>query len=303
MEFALIIFNGLLLRLIYFWSPYIDFHADKTPLLLFTLIIFPLTVWQSLKLGQKLFPSKAVFLPLLIAINPLFISLSFNSFLIPIGLSLFILTLNLSINFYQQKNKYYLIAGFILLFVSLGLLFREVNNLNLPLFHFVKDPGVINAINASRGTELENHNPIRAKILYNKTFFGFYWLKLFVQQFSLSNIFGLTESINSFSTLNTLPLLIILAPFFIIGFLKSFTLFDKLKRWLILSAMIVPAIFSSLVEFDPLFFSYSLFIILVYSVLGIKLCLKTKQKFSIFSILLLINLFLTYVHLWSGVKF
>lgn len=164
-------------------------------------------------------------------------------------------------------------------------------------FGFFNDIGFINAINYSRGVELNFGFSRAARFLYNKSAFIIFWLSYFLKQFRLSNIFSLFEEGGHSSFLQNGPLLLIFTPFFLLG---VFRLFVKLplKKFLLgigcLLAAGVPSSFLS-TSFNQDLFVPALLIICVYSLMGLDFILNGKKIYwCFFYFLLAVSFFLTF---------
>jgi len=164
-------------------------------------------------------------------------------------------------------------------------------------FGFFNDIGFINAINYSRGVELNFGFSQTARFLYNKSAFIIFWLSYFLKQFRLSDIFSLFEEGGHSSFLQNGPLLLIFTPFFLLG---VFRLFAKLplKKFLLgigcLLAAGVPSSFLS-TSFNQDLFVPALLIICVYSLMGLDFILNDKKIYwCFFYFLLAVNFFLTF---------
>lgn len=298
-----IIFSGILLQIIYLFSPFVNTTKSKPLLSLLILGFFPLLIYQAIGIGTKVFgQQKSKLLAFLIAFNPLFISLIIRSPLLAFGAIFFLMFLNTYFSYLDKRNQKKLLISICLFLVSIVILFIQIYQ-SKTLFPFIKDPGVINAINASRGTEIKNNNPLLGKVLYNKSFYIFYWLKLYLKQFSLDNLFGLAESISSTHSLNTLPLLLVYVPFFVSGLFNSFKELPKSKAKFLFISLLVTGILSSFTRYTPLFLAYLIIIVLIYTGLGIARLINNRTKRIIFTLFFMINFLISYLHLYVGLNY
>lgn len=161
---------------------------------------------------------------------------------------------------------------------------------------FLEDPGVINAINASRGTEINFGTPKLARILFNKSYYLMFWLARYWGQFSLGNIFSLVENSQSSLIIAAPPVLLFFAPFFVIGLFNSFRLMNRRKSWGLLAITLVLAIPTSFYR-DPFYqdlFIFALLPISFYVALGLKLMEKKKAWKWFLVSLLMVNIVISY---------
>jgi len=161
---------------------------------------------------------------------------------------------------------------------------------------FLEDPGVINAINASRGTEINFGIPKLARILFNKGYYLIFWLARYWRQFSLSNIFSLVENSQSSLIIAAPPMLLFFAPFFVIGLFNSFRLMSRGKSWGLLAITLVLAIPTSFYQnfFHQDLFVFALLPISFYVALGLKLMEKKKAWKWFLASLLVVNVVISY---------
>ncbi len=166
---------------------------------------------------------------------------------------------------------------------------------------FFGDIGFINAINASRGIEQNFGHPWLGRILFNKLYFFLFWLGNFLEQYSLARIFALVES-GGFSTLIANgPMLLILAPLFVWGLLKSFSWLSGKKAFAWLGLLFFSGISSSLLgsSFNQDAFVLALFPIAFYIALAIKEIMKKPVWKKLFLLLLAVNLVISYFKIFD----
>lgn len=210
----------------------------------------------------------------------------------------------LYIYFFLLTNKTKKIPFLLLVLVSAGWFFFSWHSTLLAsnkIAPVISDPGVINAINASRGVQQGVSGSLVAKLLFNKSYFLVYWFSLFVKQYSLDNIFSLVEPSSSSLIFDAGPMLVLFVPFFVYGLLTSFKR-TKIKP----EKLFVLFLFSgsttavlSLSFYQDLFL-IPLVLIVFYSSLGAVRLIKTKSRAVVFAFFLLINMIFSYYHIANG---
>ena len=154
---------------------------------------------------------------------------------------------------------------------------------NISFTTFISDPGVINAINSVRGDQLKFSSDITAKLLFNKIHYFVFWFSQFVKQYSFSNLFSLTGDVKE-KVFSTTPFLLVFAPFFVYGFIKSFNKL-KLKKAIALTVlMLIGGIASSfsINMMDYSLFSFSFPLVAVFIALGINWLIRSRKSAYIF---------------------
>jgi hypothetical protein len=167
-----------------------------------------------------------------------------------------------------------------------------------PLF---ADPGVINGINSSRGIQLSLGESPVAKILFNKGYSAIYWFSVYLKQFAFNNIFSLVEPSRSSLIIDSSPMLLIFAPFYILGLIKSFKMVTQKKAALILVIFLLSAVscsFFSLAFYQDLFL-FPLVFITFYSALGLANWLK-GARVVIFAFLFVVSITISYFNILNG---
>jgi hypothetical protein len=172
------------------------------------------------------------------------------------------------------------------------------------VFGFFSDIGFINAINASRGIEQDFGYPLLGRILFNKLYFFIFLLGNFLSQYSLARIFSLVESGGFSALISNGPMLLIFAPFFVWGLLKSFNLLSQKKAFIWLGLLFFGGISSSLLTstFNQDAFILALFPIAFYVALGIVQLDKKPFWQKVFLFLLIINLFISYFKIFDDFR-
>jgi len=222
--------------------------------------------------------------------------------------SLFLLLLAVFLILKREKKPFLKFLACLLALVTLLAVFfllRSSSFLILKrVFGFFGDIGFINAINASRGIEQNFGHPLLGRILFNKLYFFLFWLGNFLGQYSLARIFSLVEN-GGFSTLIANgPMLLILAPFFVWGFLKSFSLLSRKKAFAWLGLLFFGGISSSLLgsSFNQDAFVLALFPIAFYIALAIREIMKKPVWKKVFLVFLAVNLVVNYFKIFDDFR-
>jgi len=222
--------------------------------------------------------------------------------------SLFLLLLAIFLIFQEKKKLPLRSFSFLLVFLTLLATFFLLRSNNFLVLKrtsgFFNDIGFINAINASRGIEQNFGYPLLGRILFNKLYFFIFWLANFWGQYSLARIFSLVES-GGFSTLIANgPMLLVFAPFFVWGLLKSFNFLPPKKAFVWLGLLFLGGISSSLLAsaFNQDAFVLALFPIAFYVALGIVQLGKKPFWWKVFLFFLGINLLISYFKIFDDFR-
>lgn len=168
--------------------------------------------------------------------------------------------------------------------------------------YFLKDPGVTNSINASRGEEIKYGIPVLARPFFNKGYFIIYWFSQYLKQYALSNVFSLIEVSTPSSNFPGTPSLLVFAPFFAYGLISSFRLLQYKRAGWLFFFLLLTGVPASLLA-PPLFqeaFSFSLLIISFYVSLGILRFVVNRRRLSLFLLFLALNLAVTYSYYFGN---
>ncbi|MFH1601746.1 MAG: hypothetical protein ABIB61_02195 [Candidatus Shapirobacteria bacterium] len=172
------------------------------------------------------------------------------------------------------------------------------------LIPFLADPGVINAINFSRGEQLKSSSSLLAKLLFNKTYYFVFWFSQFLKQFSLANLFSLTEDASD-KIFSAPPFLLVFAPFFVYGFFKSFGKLGLKRAGFLMLLMFLGGVISS---FSLTMKDYSLLVlsfpfIAIFIALGINWWVKSKRSAYFLLFLVFLNMAITYYKIFLDFTF
>lgn len=263
------------------------------------------------KIIKMLFPenkNRQLLFLFVLAINPQFVFLS--RFTTLLGLSFFfvVLAVYLLVRARQKHSWILCLLAFLFLFFSLFSWFsfnRQVDFLPAwEPFGIFSDIGIINAINDSRGAEIEFGIQSIARLLYNKSYYFVFWLSSFVKQYSLNHIFSLVENNGTSLLFENTPMLLIFAPFFVFGFFKSFEILSYNKAFVLLIALVAGGLPSSLLSssFVQDAFIFALLPISFYVVLGLEHIWKKKLWQNIFILLLIANILVSYYKIIDDFK-
>jgi len=172
------------------------------------------------------------------------------------------------------------------------------------VFGFFSDIGFINAINSSRGNEIEFGHPLLARFLYNKLYFLIFWLSNFFGQYSLNKVFSLMEGTGASFLFDNTPMLLIFAPLFVWGLFKSFRLLSRRLAFFTLGFLLLAGISSSLLgsSFNQDAFTLVLLPIAFYISLALSEMAKKKSWLTIFGIFLVINCLISYFKIFDDFR-
>ena len=175
---------------------------------------------------------------------------------------------------------------------------------NISFTTFFSDPGVINAINSTRGDQLKFSSEIIAKLLFNKSHYFVFWFSQFIKQYSFSNLFSLTGDVKD-KVFPTTPFLLVFAPFFAYGLVRSFGKLKLKKAMALTVLMLIGGVASSfsnnMMDYNLLSFSFPL--VAVFIALGINWLIRSKKSAYIFLFFICLNFAITFYKIFLDYTF